>query len=172
MTWHGRRGSVLLGPTENRVARWLLDLTRTGRVTIRTVDLAAATNVERSEAYRITARLRTLGLFGIENDRGGTLGGRRYWRTAVEHDGSTLDPARHREAWARILAWARTQRARVRARLAAIRGNHMSVPGALHGTRARFDEPAGEPPLPAGSQTFADRMRRAGLGRLMNDWGI
>jgi hypothetical protein len=92
-TWHGRRGTVILGPTEHRVARWLAGMTRTGRVTLRTVDLAAATGVERSEAYRITARLRVLGLFGIENDRGGNHHGRRYWRTATNRTPARSTPA-------------------------------------------------------------------------------
>src|SRR5690348_14224237 len=48
-TWHGRAGSVILGPTEARVARYLESATRHGRVTIRTVDLASRLQLERSE---------------------------------------------------------------------------------------------------------------------------
>jgi len=108
---------VILGPTEHRVARWLADRTRSGRITLRMADVATATRVERSEAYRITARLRILGLFGIENDQGGSKGGRRFWRTAIAHDGAELDETRHREAWARVVAWARARGARLRDRL-------------------------------------------------------
>jgi len=108
---------VILGPTEHRVARWLADRTRSGRITLRMADVAAATRVERSEAYRITARLRILGLFGIQNDQGGTRGGRRFWRTAIAHDGAELDETRHREAWSRVVAWARARGARLRDRL-------------------------------------------------------
>lgn len=106
----GRRGVVILGPTEARMAAYLGGRTRWGRVTIRTVDLAAATGIERSEVYRITRRLRTLGLFGIENDRGGTNGGRRYWRTAIPHDGAELPAEAHRAAWARVMSAARAIR--------------------------------------------------------------
>ena len=170
-TWHGRRGSVLLGPTENRVARWLGEMTRYGRATIRTADLAAATHLERSEAYRITARLRVLGLFGIENDQGGQKGGRRYWRTAIQHDGPGLDAGKHRQAWSRILTWARARSARLAARLEALR-HHTRREGSVGPDRTHAPTPAGEvPPTPAGV-TFAEAMRRNGLGRLMDGWGV
>lgn len=103
----GRRGVVILGPTEAKVAAYLTRATMHGRVTIRTVDLGARLGLERSEIYRITRRLRILGLFGIENDRGGTLGGRRYWRTAIPHDGAELPAEAHRAAWARVTSAAR-----------------------------------------------------------------
>lgn len=161
--WRGRRGCVVLGPTENRVARYLDSATRSGRVTIRTVDLAARLGLERSEAYRITRRLRMLGLFGIENDRAGTHGGRRYWRTALEHDGGGLDATRHRDAWARVVGWTAAARRRAIARLHHIR--------ARAGTPLpTLTRPAVVPPLPAGS--FADRMRAAGLGPLMDEWRV
>lgn len=181
-TWNGRRGAVILGPTEHRVARWLADLTRAGRVTIRTADLARELRLERSEAYRITRRLRVLGLFGIENDQGGTKGGRRYWRTAIEHDGAELDQARHRTAWARVVAWASAQRRRASARLASL--HHMRVeagsaavdPSArpqLRGKLALAVPAAGVgPPPTAGGGSFADQMRAAGLGRLMDTWRV
>ena len=120
-TWRGRRGSVILGPTEDRVARYLEASTRHGRVTIRTLELARHLGLERSEAYRITRRLRVLGLFGIENDQGGTQGGRRYWRTATTHEGAELDAGRHRTAWARVVAYLRARRVRLGARLAHLR---------------------------------------------------
>lgn len=170
-TWHGRRGSVLLGPTENRVARWLADMTRQGRVTIRTVDLAEATHVERSEAYRITARLRVLGLFGIENDRGGNHNGRRFWRTAIEHDGAALDSRRHRQAWGRILAWSRIRRTRLAERLAAIRGDH-TRPVDVSARAVTDPTPPGARRAAPGGVTFAEAMRRAGLGGLMDQWGV
>lgn len=112
-TWRGRRGAVLLGETEDRVARYLADATRDGWIRIRTVDLAARLGLCRSEAYRILARLRVLGLFGVSSDQGGTTGGRRIWRTATRHDGPGLDPARHRSAWGRTLAGARAIRAKL-----------------------------------------------------------
>jgi hypothetical protein len=99
-------------------------MTKAGRVTIRNVDLMRATGVERSEAYRITSRLRVLGLFGIENDRGGNHHGRRFWRTTIETDAGALNAARHREAWSRIVAWARARRDRARAAL-----NHLRSGG-------------------------------------------
>lgn len=168
-TWYGRRGSVLLGPTENRVARWLAEATAHGRVTIRTVDVAAATHVERSEAYRITARLRVLGLFGIENDRGGNHNGRRFWRTAIAHDGAALDSRRHRQAWSRILAWSRSRRASVRQRLSALRGDHTRPIG----RPARLTTgPTPSPDTRPGGVTFAEAMRRAGLAGLMDRWGV
>lgn len=167
-TWHGRRGSVILGPTEARVARFLDHATRSGRVTIRTVDLAARLQLERSEAYRITRRLRILGLFGIENDKAGTKGGRRYWRTATEHDGQELDETRHRNAWARVVSWAKARRARLHARLADLRQSRDAAgpkrPIAAHA----------EPSLPGGGSAspFAAAMRQAGLGPLMDEWGV
>lgn len=165
-TWHGRRGPVILGPTEHRVASWLRDRTHNGRVRIATVDLAAALGLERSEAYRITARLRVLGLFGIENDQGGARGGRWIWRTAIEHDTPGLDAARHREAWARVVGWARSGHARLTARLASLHTpwDRKSAP----------DHAATGPATTAGAGpvTFAEQMRAAGLGRLMDQWGV
>ena len=179
----------MLGPTEHRIARFLDHATRHGRITMRTVDLAAATGLERSEAYRITRRLRTLGLFGIENDRGGTRGGRRYWRTPLEHDEQMLDGARHRAAWSRIVGWARTRRDRLHKALAGLRAHNQA---GLIGTRASRPDsgPAvpylrpvgvststpgalpGPLPSPRGGpgSTFAQAMRRHGLGPLMDEW--
>ena len=98
----------MLGPTEDRIALFLERATRNGRVTLRSAELVERLGVARSELYRVTRRLRILGLFGIEDDRGGTRAGRRYWRTAVEHDGPGLDPVKHRTAWARVVAYVRT----------------------------------------------------------------
>jgi hypothetical protein len=166
-TWHGRRGTVLLGPTEHRVARWLADMTRSGRITIRTVDLAAATHVERSEAYRITARLRILGLFGVENDRGGTRGGRRYWRTAIEHDGAGLDAVRHRAAWSRVRAWAAARVTAAAAHLASLRSDRASSPPGVTAHPAPASPPARLPEAGVGS--FLDRLRRNGLAPELAD---
>lgn len=167
-TWHGRRGPVLLGPTEHRVARALADLCRAGRVTVRMADLAPTVRVERSELYRITRRLRVLGLFGIENDRGGARGGRRIWRTAIEHDGQSLDPGKHRVAWSRVTAWSRARRARVSTRLAELRGHHQRAAvttlrgAAVVGRTA--PGPGAVPPDSAGP-TFGEQLARAGLRR-------
>jgi hypothetical protein len=181
-TWHGRRGPVVLGPTEHRVARWLADMTRHGRATIRTVDLARDCRVERSEAYRITRRLRVLGLFGIENDRAGTRGGRRYWRTPIQHDAADLDPQRHRAAWARLVGWAQAKRGRLGVRLAALRhhtrdrGVWPAVPASGRAVvPALIDAGPGSlapPPADDPGPTFAASMRRAGLGPLMDAWGV
>jgi hypothetical protein len=152
---------MILGPTEHRVARYLADRTTNGRVLIRTSDLIATLGLGRREGYRITARLRVLGLFGIENDRGGTKGGRLYWRTAIEHDGATLDATRHRVAWSRVVAWARWRSLRIAARLADLRQSHDTsrpVPGGA----VAIQPAAAVPPTAAGS--FAELMRRAGLG--------
>ena len=175
-TWRGRRGAMLLGPTEDRVARWLADRTDHGRVTIRTAYIAESLGLERSEAYRITARLRVLGLFGIENDRGGTNGGRRYWRTPTEHDGARLDAARHRAAWSRILSWARARRARAIARLEAIR-NHTSRAGIGREDAtdpARLHAPAAATPrAAAGGPSFGQLLRRTGLiDHLLDEWRV
>lgn len=106
--WTGRRGAVLLGPTEHRIARYLEQATRHGGVRIRTVDLASRTQLERSEAYRITARLRVLGLFGVRNDPSGSAGGRYWWRTAAaRRDAQPLHAGRHRDAVRRIRGWTR-----------------------------------------------------------------
>jgi hypothetical protein len=152
-TWRGRRGSVILGPTEHRVALYLTDATRHGQVKLRTVDLAARLQLTRSEAYRVTGRLRVLGLFGIASDPSGSEGGRRYWRTAIEHDGRGLDPTRHRVAWARVLGWSAKRTARL---LSQVRGIGRSAPGPrpLDGPT-----PVGRP-LPS----FRDAMHQAGVG--------
>lgn len=165
--WNGRRGAVILGPTEHRVARYLADRTRTGRVTIRNAELVADLGIARSELYRITARLRVLGLFGIENDRGGNHGGRRFWRTAIAHDIGALDAAKHREAWARVVAWARDRRGRLAARLASLKRRPHTAPVVA--------SPSGRPGLgstaPA-ALSFGAAMRRYGLGPLMDRWRI
>lgn len=171
-TWHGRRGSVILGPTEDRVARFLDHATRSGRVTIRTVELAERLRLERSEAYRITRRLRTLGLFGIENDRGGTKGGRRYWRTAIEHDGVLLDAVRHRTAWARVVAYLRARRSAAHRNLARLRQRQhgRTVPAAGLPTPATS---TGVPsPLDVAGGTVASWLRRYGAGALLDEWGV
>lgn len=161
--WRGRRGTVILGPTEDRVARYLEDATRNGRIRIRTLELASRLGLERSEAYRVTRRLRVLGLFGIENDRSGAAGGRAYWRTAIEHDGAELDRIRHRDAWARVVGWSRSARARAFGRLAFIRrraGTATAVP------------PAGVPHRPAGP-SFRDLFAAApGGAALLTEWKV
>jgi len=157
---------VLLGPTQDRVARHLAERTRYGRVVVHMPTLATTLGLERSEAYRITARLRVLGLFGIEDDQGGTVGGRRVWRTAIAHDGPRLDPARHRETWRRILGWARHRSERVAARLAALRPTTSGEAGLVR--RSLGSLPASGPPG-AGSE-FGDAMRRHGLGSLIDSW--
>lgn len=146
---------MILGPTEHRVARWLADRTARGRITLRMVDVATANRLERSEAYRITARLRILGLFGIENDRGGSRGGRRFWRTAIAHDGAQLDEQRHRDAWARVVAWARDRAQRLRNRLHHTRSGHVGA------TRAPTYERPADPP--GGSLGILDRLIAGGL---------
>jgi hypothetical protein len=168
-TWRGRRGTVLLGPTEDRVARYLDSMTRRGRVTLRTMAIAEALGLERSEAYRILARLRVLGLFGIESDRGGTLGGRRIWRTARRHDGPELDAARHRLAWSRIRQWTRRRAAVVADRLASIH-----TPTRAYG-RARPATPAAAT-LPraaaGGTSSMREAMERYGGLELLRSWGV
>lgn len=171
VTWKGRKGSVLLGPTEDRVARYLADATRHGRVTIRTMDLAARLGLGRSEAYRITDQLRTLGLFGVENDQGGTLGGRRWWRTATPHDGVTLDATRHRIAWSRILAWARARRQHALELVASLHTprTDSAMGGAVSGSESAST--AERPPAEAvDALSFRDRFLAAGGGSLLAEW--
>lgn len=173
-TWRGRKGAVLLGPTEDRVARYLADATRHGRVTIRTVDIVRRLNLSRSETYRITRQLRTLGLFGIEDDQGGTHGGRRYWRTAVTHDGSGLDAVKHRVAWGRILAWARARRSML---LGLTARDHTPRPVRL-GRTVETDGLAGAPSPDVAPTTvaragpsFRDMFAAAGGASLLEAWG-
>jgi hypothetical protein len=155
--WRGRRGVVLLGPTEDRVGRYLVERTKYGRVAIRTVELAERLGLERSEAYRITARLRVLGLFGVRNDQGGTLGGRWYWRTAVVREAAGLDPARHRRAWSRVLSAARARAARVAALIR--RGGVATT------------TPTRPPVIPRpAAASFRDAFIAAGGGPLLDAW--
>lgn len=160
-TWDGRRGRVTLGPTETRVAVVLDDLTRHGRITLRTTELARRCRIHVHEAYRITRRLRVLGLFGVENDQGGRLGGRRYWRTRIAHDGAQLDAARHREAVRRLIGWARYRRDQLTAAI-----DHLRV---RDGQRASSGRPVFPP---SAGPSFAESMRAAGLGQLMDAWGV
>lgn len=164
--WHGRLGAVVLGDTQHRVARYLDAQTRHGWALIRTDELAERLDLERSEAYRITARLRALGLFGIANDRGGVRGGRRWWRTATGHDGRGLDPERHRVAWSRVVGWARRRRDAARERLDHMRRQPGSPTGETSSPAARRACPGGR------GQTFAQLMRAAGAGALMDEWRV
>jgi hypothetical protein len=166
-TWHGRAGAVELGPTEARVARYLVSITGHGWAHVRTMDIAERLQLERSEAYRIMARLRTLGLFGVSSDRGGHGHGRRVWRTAIRHDGVRLDTTRHRAAIARIRGSARRARLAGRGRLAIIRA---AVPGSAARPHGGPGVAASPPAAPG--PTFAERMRAAGLGRLMDEWRV
>lgn len=172
-TWHGREGSVILGPTEDRVARYLDSMTRHGRVTLRTVELAERLGLERSEAYRITRRLRVLGLFGIENDRGGAHGGRRIWRTGVVGSAPhRLDPVRHRIAWARVVSYLRARRSAAMGSLARLRQRRDGglVPAIGSATSS---EP---PPIPqvrdSDDGNPAAWLRKYGAGALLDSWGI
>lgn len=177
-TWRGRHGAVLLGPTEHRVATYLADATRHGRITLRTTSLATHLGLERSEAYRITARLRVLGLFGIENDRAGTRGGRRYWRTFTDR-GTRLHGERHRIAWARIKGWAMRRAALVAGRLAALRQRQdqltlglATVPVAgLHGSTGTgtMAPPGRHLQVRTGGATFAELMAAHGVTRSVVD---
>jgi hypothetical protein len=162
--WRGQHGSVILGPTEDRVARYLHDLTRHGLITIRTLELARRLDLERSEAYRVLGRLRALGLFGVANDQGGQRGGRRIWRTERAGTASGLDAGRHRIAWARVVAWSAQRRARV---IAAI---HTRRQGLTHPDTAT--PAAGVSPAPAAGGSLADHLRRYGAGGLLDGWGI
>lgn len=160
--WRGRRGPVVLGPTEDRVARYLEAATQYGLVTLRTVELAARLGLERSEAYRITRQLRVLGLFGIANDRGGTAGGRRYWRTAIEHDGAELERSRHRTAWARVVAACRATARTIAATISAASWpvpTSAAIPGGAPGGIAGPHPAIGAPP-----GSFRELMRAAGIG--------
>lgn len=158
------------------MARYLDHMTRSGRVTLRSLELAGVLRLERSELYRITRRLRVLGLFGIENDRGGTRGGRRYWRTAIEHDGAELDQGRHRAAWARIVAGTRATLS-----LAAERAYHAARSAITRGVGAgdtlRAPDPAEHEAIPPSlnappGATFGQRLRAAGMGGLLDQWGV
>jgi DNA-binding MarR family transcriptional regulator len=181
--WRGQYGAVILGPTEDRVARYLADATSHGLVTMRTVDIADRLRLERSEAYRVLRRLQALGLYGIEDDRSGQRGGRRIWRTDGRRASVTPVGGRHRVAWARILA----AMAASRARLASLMrtgshggalspstggaGAHPRAAGFIRraGSSAQAVAPPTAPPggssprLPGGAVTFRDAMARAGL---------
>ena len=167
-TWHGRRGAVLLGPTEHRVATFLEAMTRHGRITIRTADLVDRLHVERSEAYRITARLRVLGLFGIANDRSGARGGRLIWRTTTARaERRGLDSHRHHVAWARIVAWSRARRAHALSGLAALRQSRIAarpVPAARSAHGPDVVTPGTSGP------SFRELMAGAGLSPALVEW--
>jgi hypothetical protein len=160
--WRGQSGTVLLGPTEDRVARYLDDATRHGRVTLGSRAIADRLGLGRSELYRVTAQLRALGLFGIENDQGGRLGGRRYWRTGVRREGRELDAIRHRLAWARITGWIRGRRGALLARIRALHtaaGDRLTPPRPM--VVALASGPAPVVTAGAGPPTFGDRFAAA-----------
>lgn len=163
--WRGRRGPVLLGPTEHRVALFLEHATRHGEVSFATSRLELELGLTRSEAYRIAGRLRVLGLFGIANDRGGARGGRRWWRTSIEHDGPGLDPLRHRVAWARVKAAARSAQAHATRRLAELRDHTRRNPP------LRLRPPAERHSREAGY--VGRRLLELGLDPVLaHDWGV
>jgi hypothetical protein len=162
--WRGQHGSVILGPTEDRVARYLHDLTRHGLITIRTLELARRLDLERSEAYRVLGRLRALGLFGVANDQGGQRGGRRIWRTERAGTASVLDAGRHRIAWARVVAWSAQRRARV---IAAI---HTRRQGPVEPFAATPAAAGSTPPAAGGS--LADPQPPNAPRGLLDGWGI
>lgn len=176
-TWRGQAGAVLLGPTEDRVARYLEDATRHGRVTLRTAAIADRLGLARSEAYRILRTLRTLGLFGIEDDRSGARGGRRIWRTRGRRAGVALDAGRHRAAWARIAAWMRSRAGRIAAQIRAMTTGRPRQP---IGTRPLWADPAEDAPAgtcppvgadpPSDEPTLAERALRRWAPELADKW--
>lgn len=168
IAWRGRRGTVLLGPTEDRVARYLDAATADGWIRVRTPELASRLGLERSEAYRITARLRVLGLFGVANDHSGARGGRRYWRTAIRHDGPTgLDPLRHAIACARLAGWSRARGTAVRRALDHIRAARARPSGVRVTARAGGSHAH----RPGPNLDFDALMRRYGAASLLDSWG-
>lgn len=168
--WTGRRGPVVLGPTQHRMALWMDAATRRGQVTLRMSAVAAALGLERSEAYRIARRLRVLGLFGVANDPSGHGGGRRWWRTPTPHDGQELDPVRHHVAWARMIGWARRRGALATDRLRALRQRVAGLDTPRPSPGADDGPLPSTPPAPG--RTFAELMRAAGLGPLMDEWKV
>ena len=118
------------------------------------------------------ARLRALGLFGIENDRGGTNGGRRIWRTAIAHDGAELDQDRQRTAWARVVAGAKGMAGRLAARLGELRANQTRQlsPGWQLPTREGVAE---SPISPPSRGSLLERLIQAGLKpELATEWAV
>jgi hypothetical protein len=123
-----------------------------------------------------------LGLFGIANDPGGHRGGRRIWRTSIEHDGAELNRARHAEAWSRIIGGARARQRHRQRRLAALRAYHR--PGADDGgagglrrgpvpLAAADPGPVDVPRTSAGPPTFTELIAPYATGwlaRRMEEW--
>ena len=177
MTWRGQYGAVLLGPTEHRVATYLEAATRDGLVTLRTTAIASRLKLSRSEAYRILATLRRLGLFGVSSDQGGTTGGRRIWRTSRMRDGSSIDPRRHRAAWARVTGWLQARAHRLAAAIAGISQARLWPATQRRADRAhggRLAVPArGSAPLAGAGppSTLGDAMRRLAPA-LAKEWRL
>lgn len=175
MKWRGRYGWIALGPTEDRVARYLDDATRHGRITRTTARIQDDLGLGRSEAFRILRTLRTLGLFGVENDQGGTRGGRRIWRIDRPGEGATLDAGRHRQAWARVVAYLAERKARALARLRSMttRAAHPPRQGSRFPRRTLAPtSPGPDPQADVGpALTLGDAIRRWAPG-LAHEWRL
>ena len=98
--------SVVLGPTQELVYRFVLDVTADGRrPEFPLARIASAIGRPVSSVHDALGRLRALGLIGYAS-RMGRTGGTRLWRAAVRLGSvgeSGLDVARHRRAVARVL---------------------------------------------------------------------
>lgn len=106
MTWAyspAYGSSVVLGPTQAAVYRFVMGATEHGRRPTFTLSrIAEATGKPVSSVHDALGRLRALGLIGCAT-RMGRTGGHRLWRVVSAASDRALDVARHRRAVARVL---------------------------------------------------------------------
>ena len=178
-------GTVALGPVQRAVLDIVLELTEGGRRPSLTLGrLSALTGRPVSSVHDAIGRLRALGLIGAVA-RMGRLGGIRLWRVTSPSRTHTLDKARHRVAIARLLArWYKPRD------LSAAEGSTpapgtrplwedgppsdhagddpASVPSEdATGSPARVEpdsEGTGKPWYDRTPETFAEKMKRYGIG--------
>ena len=142
--------SVVLGPTQQAVYRFVMGATEGGRRPVFTLArIASETGKPVSSVHEALGRLRALGLIGMAA-RMGRTGGHRLWRVVATVTRS-LSPTRHRLAVARVVKrWgASVQRS-------------TEVQSESQSETLWTDDPPAEP-VPQREGSFRDAMRRAGF---------
>lgn len=172
-------GSIVLGPTQRIVLDAVLRLTDRGRRPELTLGrLATITERPVSSVHDALGRLRALGLIGV-SARMGRTGGHRLWRVSMPSI-RPLDVERHRRAVARILR-------RFAPTIYAGNGDPASdgspggrgpdpdvqSVGPTPADRSAQLDPFGVTPAdwtpPSPDETFAEKMRRYGIGRWLEE---
>lgn len=147
-------GSVLLGPAQSDVYRYVVGMTREGARPYLTLGrIASAIGRPVSSVHSALGRLRALGLIGFVA-RMGRTGGFRLWRPRRSSTARPMDRGRHSRTVARIM---RRWRA-MTAHSASVPDDDRPVPG----QRPLPLEPVAGSPSPAAGE-FGAALRRYGF---------